>query len=348
MRYFHFCCYPLMVSALFVFSSEAGAISIRYPASSIIESYKPYTLPNQTGEVYLSRLKTLPRGGTVGLQDLLSSQYSNWYYSSALDRLTGDFIVSEYTACGPTQLCGGGDLGLVGAGFDITYAAAPGEFQPSDGSNWVQRIRSNHSINGVHTGKLSEDSLDDSPSQEHPLYQSVYRNTSGRFTDSPARNDPYNPHTWIGELFLVETMGPKSNKEFIIYDGIGWGWGNKLKRQQNQCPANIAVTASGDCPTTAAMLGPNSPSSVNKVPAWRCPGDASCYGNYNRAFASSELIVSESTLLLDPSATSELDPPAVPTPALLPGMIATGIYHGRKWRKRKQRNQENDSDNIAA
>jgi hypothetical protein len=85
MRYFHFCCYPLMVSALFVFSSEAGAISIRYPASSIIESYKPYTLPNQTGEVYLSRLKTLPRGGTVGLQDLLSSQYSNWYSCSRAD-----------------------------------------------------------------------------------------------------------------------------------------------------------------------------------------------------------------------------------------------------------------------
>ncbi len=257
--------------------------------------------------------------------------------------LAGNINISEYFGCARGQSCNSSDPAIsviappyisIGAVFVAKYnwvAADKPISQLSSNVRFIQRVFSTYSGDGCPL----KGSYIDNGCRSTPYYPIIDLNDRSKILDRPRIASLANrAERFNAETYVVQVANDNSSGGFTLYDGVAWGWDNRLARKKS----------TGDFTSAPILAGAPQPQDNGL-----CPGDASCYGNYPIAVTSSDLIVSDSTLLLDPSmASKSADITAVPTPALLPGMIATGIYHGRKWRKRKQRNQNNDSDNIAA
>jgi hypothetical protein len=170
-------------------------------------------------------------------------------------------------------------------------------------------------------------------------------------TDTPQRggsSDILARWNWTGYLFLARLDAP--GQVTLFENGFSWGWDSNATnvRRVTSLPYNVAsACGSIECPDTVPYI----------PPPFECySGNLSCCSCIPRSYASSPSIVSEG--ILDVDAFTQLDesileaidvseethiskdlvgqsPTPVPTPALLPSIVATGIWHGRKWRKRK-------------
>jgi hypothetical protein len=217
----------------------------------------------------------------------------------------------------------------VGSTFEVSYnqrsSTAP---DPLTGyTHWVQWIDDNHPINGMHGDR--EETVDTSSAT--PFYygeKSLSWNAQSPyyFSDQPSRIDSEQDHYWRAKLFIAQQY--EGTKTVEIFDGIAWGWENKVLRE---------ITPPRDL--MASLTDPSPPTAPSK--RYTCPSynsvTSTCYGgwSYNKTN-----LVGTGTLDFDPASTVNLpnsaDPEPVPTPAILPSLIATGIYHGKKWRKRKK------------
>ncbi|MEG4970651.1 hypothetical protein QUB11_29010 [Microcoleus sp. B6-A1] len=189
------------------------------------------------------------------LNDFSTNKHGGqWQFEKAENDLQGRFELKSYYACGPRTDCGKEldepYLGGVGAFLELEYHPVIGADPIPDPTNitrnvqWIQRVKSNHSLNPDEHG-LIEDILDINIGQKTPYYSGVAGNglaigippTPYRFfVDAPYRNDPLNNHTWNAFLYLVEETTPlgSSTRTATIYNGIKWGWRNNRRRKSSK------------------------------------------------------------------------------------------------------------------
>jgi hypothetical protein len=297
--------------------------------------------------------KALSAIGTEKYKDVMQKSYPKWSFSDAQNRygnqsLKGEFVIAVNDACeaGPNictvnslAIIGGPDFSndpqfkaptSVGSIFGMTFT--PGDSSETFGStagqvNYLQIVKTSFSDllcspkDSFHVDRPGCSPMD-------PYYNSVNQSFT-YFFDRPITPRYNLPQYFDGEVFLAK---PGNSNSVTLYDGVSWGFKTSVVRVT---PASSNLLS---------MLPPSQDPSRYPPPNGRCLGDASCYGNYVAAFTNYDLIIAESNLSLDAAAQTNTD--SVPSPALLPGMIATGIYHGRKWRKQKHQNQ--NSNDLAA
>jgi hypothetical protein len=353
----------LIYSPFLLVPHKATAVSLIGPSSNTPVSHiELISEPNKVTAKYeaivsLSTLKLIPVGAVKVYQKELERDFpAPWKFVDAQARygqysLKGEFESLVYEACGTsapndcpvsTFLPYGPNIGLqpknkdaVGALFTMRYKPAPGE--PSGANaNYVQVANSSYSNFAGSPCVYPANTwyIDRLCNAATPFYLNALGLSSGTFfADRPFFSKSELNIVFMADLFFVKQ---DNNNLVTLYDGVSWGWRNDVTRVSKVAPSLLS-------PLSPSPNPPRSPQ-----PNGRCFGDASCYGNYYAASINSDLIIAESDILSDSNALQIQEAESVPTPALLPGMIATGIYHGRKWRKRKQRNQNNDSNDIAA
>ena len=223
----------LVTTPLMAFSSSSVfAINITptQPGATSYLAQQEYNInPQKKGVTTLNPLSVtkLPRGGTAGLINLLSTQFvtNGWTFNSAANDLAGSFNITNYQAVGtPTK---------VGAKFALDYV--PQGSDPVTGGNtqlhWIQRVFDNHSITGDHGD--NENVIDATPTSPFTdpgrLFYDFDVNyaTPPHFEDGPSRPDGDQDHSWSAELYLasINTTNPNI---VTIYDGVSWGWKNKV------------------------------------------------------------------------------------------------------------------------
>jgi hypothetical protein len=213
-----------------------------------------------------------------------------------------------------------------GALLGLKFLPEPGDPSGSD-VKFIQVLTTSYSPTCL--GKYGEVKIDNG-CRDNPFYSS---GPVASFLDRPATGKT-NSEYFVADLFLA-TQG-KGN-QVTIYDGLAWRWDSSVKFK----------------PKNALLLSQLPPAPPAPPPL------KSCLERHNDAYYCRQFINYTSIPVLvlqenpnftaDPSQQMELasNPAAesVPTPAMLPSLVATGIYHGRKWRKRKQQNH--NSDNAA-
>jgi hypothetical protein len=264
--------------------------------------------------------------------------------------------------------------GAIGANFRAKFVPGAGDPQPLGASSnnkfhWIQLISSNHGAivykfpGNINKSKSSYgmqdlnkiDVIEEQKDTQYvgavvsgnpfakvfsPYYDTIYNNISqiDEFFDLPYRSSEVEkPHEWSAELYLVEEYEPN---KVNIYDGIRWGWSSSFtKDTQAALPEDI--------PSSGSPTPPKRPQTIC-APGW----PITCciaWGHWGDDYSSNG-VINKGTLSLDPEFQDNsiyennaiTDPTAVPTPALLPTLATAGIYHGRKWRKRKQTRKDND------
>ncbi|MEH2215824.1 MAG: hypothetical protein V7K72_01560 [Nostoc sp.] len=181
-------------------------------------------------------------------------RWRGWDFISSKKNLYGNFEISNYYGCGSQTTCAKEESnpnnrirGGVGAYIDIKYNSQKTDPKPGLGKiHWIQHIVNNHSIYNeyqVHTDEgthgLRYDGLDIPISMNvNPYYDTLGTANESSFRDKSYRLDPKNPHTWFAELYLVEET---AEREVTIYNGIRWGWINKVYRRKNPLPIPIPI-----------------------------------------------------------------------------------------------------------
>lgn len=226
---------PLLV-ALTGRLSFAFSITPQQPGAN--QQYTP-TVPSSSGTVELNPLSVtaLPLGGTTGFLQVLNAAFPDWTVNAAPNDLAGSFSVEGYQAV-YTPTSNGGN---VGGQFLITYN--PADNDPTTANNslhWIQRVYTNHEITttrdangnitatdqGYGTNVDKIDIVTGVGGQSNPFYDTFASSPTtpgGSFYDIVGRNDPQDPNTWSGEVYLVEETSPQT---VTIYNGVLWGWTN--------------------------------------------------------------------------------------------------------------------------
>jgi hypothetical protein len=219
----------------------------------------PYVIDADTrGTTFLSPRYVAPikLGGTNDFLKMLNNdvRWQGWDFISSDKNLYGNFEISNYYGCGSQTTCAKEESnpdnrirGGVGAYIDIKYNPKKIDPKPGLGKiHWIQRVVNNHSIYNEHqihtdegTHGLRYDGLDIPISMNvNPYYDTLGTANESSFRDKSYRLDPKNPHTWFAELYLVEEIAPKTVK---IYNGIRWGWINRVYRRKNPLPLPIPL-----------------------------------------------------------------------------------------------------------
>lgn len=339
--------------SIFLKAYKANAVNftgISFSPSSPLPSPVEFSLEYDNGvsdrgtlkiTVELSKLEALPPDGAQKYSQLVKSQYGkygNWEVVDAPKRrgsqssLNGTFDIKRYEPCefGPVcDISTGSGTGLaaptkqsatIGALLGLVYLPATGD--PSGiQTNYIQKLNTSYTTCVGQVPK--QDKIDSCSSSPYYL-----PNNGAGFVDRPVSPDYLNDQFFNAELYLVQ---PGVGNKATMYDGIAWGW-------------KSTVTKIPKSPTS--LLSPSAPSAPSSPPLryGYCISDPFTYCTY----ASTASILSTSTLNLDEREINSTDPSTIPTPALLPGIVATGIYHGRKWRKRKQKSQSDNPNDMDA
>lgn len=205
-----------------------------------------YTLANQSrGTTRLSptSLTSITRGGTIGFLGTLRRDFQAWTFNSAPNDLAGRFEVETYNAVGIAAYAGDQKVEVMGA--DLIFNYIPGIGDPTGSSlHWIQRVYSNHSSTGH--GNY-EDIIDNGFGVANPFYDtpgadgSIY-SVPPYFEDRVRRPDLDKNHTWLAQLYLVEQTGPQ---QATIYNGIQWGWENRVESVPEPLTMLGAATALG-------------------------------------------------------------------------------------------------------
>lgn len=274
--------YTLAFLASTLMVTLATQSSVAFNITGPTESYVPSVLApvgNKRIDVLLEpkSIKSIKLGGTNGLLNVLRRAFPRWTFLRAPKEkeLKGSFEIKTYNACGPLTLCQPGldtpQIGGVGAYLSLDYNPVGNDPDPTtEMVYWIQRVKSNHKGGSVVHGTV-ENIIDISPGQKNPFYSKA-----PFFSDSPYRIDPLNNHDWFAELYLVKRK--PGTRTVTIYNGIQWGWKNRVSRR-NFCPPRsnsgggvIANGSSGgggiNCETVAqptpTLTEPVSSRNVNK------------------------------------------------------------------------------------
>ncbi|WP_377473653.1 MAG: hypothetical protein P2A85_15720 [Microcoleus anatoxicus] len=217
----------------------------------------------------------LPLGGTRILNQLLdayrlatlnnSAQTKIWNFTKANKALRGNLQVLQYFACTVQIPCRYPNLPNiqqqipptltgVGGGIELNYVRGQGE--TTQDFRWIQWINTNHaSYVKPHKDPAAKAKyLDiDLLNQDTPFYPGG--NT--RLADKSYRIDFLEEHYWLAEAYLVGTSTFNTTDKIgriitetnvTIYNGIRWGWKNKVTRRRKQ-PVPIPVPVPVPAPT---------------------------------------------------------------------------------------------------
>jgi len=200
-----------------------------------------YTLPDQRKGITTwnpLNFKIIPRGGTVGFLERLGQDFKTWTFNPAPNDLAGSFRVTEYVAIGtPTS---------VGARLQLQYDPSNGDPTPVNNSlHWIQRVWNNHSaatdVHGDNADIIDIGVGVDTPFYDTPTIIDIIRGEileEGKFSDETTRSDSDRDHNWLAELYLVDLTAPK---QVTIYNGIQWGWQNRVE----PVPEPLTIFAAG-------------------------------------------------------------------------------------------------------
>jgi hypothetical protein len=244
-----------LATNLLVALTNQSAIGFTLKSGNGATNYYNPTVPyvidaNTRGTTFLSPRYVAPikLGGTNGFLNMLNNdvRWQGWDFISSDKNLYGNFEISDYYGCGAQTICAKERpkdtiRGGVGAYIDIKYNPKKTDPKPGKGKiHWIQHVVNNHTLydeqqstsgGGLHGVRY--DGIDIPPFQNaNPYYRGGNEFSS---FDRPYRIDPTEPHTWFAELYLVEEIAPKTVK---IYNGVRWGWINRVYRRPNDfCPA---------------------------------------------------------------------------------------------------------------
>ncbi|MEG4168734.1 hypothetical protein QUA16_10725, partial [Microcoleus sp. S13_C3] len=276
---------PLLVAFT---SQEAMGFSLSFAAKGARDLYLPtqsITYMQGNEEITINtrlepyKITEMPRGGTITLQNLLEayriSAYNNsgrtqiWNFTKADKDLRGNVEVLNYYACTFKIPCKYPNLPNVttpnppvstgvGAGIELNYRRGRGD--TTRDLRWIQWVNTNHPAHvKQHDNKVSK-YLDNVGRENTPFYPG----STERLADRSYREDPLNEHYWIAEAYLadIETFTRKDKNELTItetnvriYNGIRWGWKNKVTRRRKQ-PVPVPVPVPVPKPTPAPVPVP--------------------------------------------------------------------------------------------
>ncbi|MSN26306.1 MAG: hypothetical protein GJV46_10620 [Geobacter sp.] len=181
---------------------------------------------------------SIVRGGSDDFLKALESDFppsKGWKFIPAKEDLQGSFAVSAYYVFFDNRIGGGG----------ISFDYIPGEGDPVSSNkkelHWIQRIISNHkrrSSHGTSEDRIAVRSPSDSKSGV-PFFDVVIKSAQHNppqtlalpphFEYDVHKNDPENDHEWKSETYLA-SIDKKDPKKVTIYNGVTWGWQNKVNK----------------------------------------------------------------------------------------------------------------------
>ncbi|VXD22749.1 conserved hypothetical protein [Planktothrix serta PCC 8927] len=250
--------------------AQPGATSNWRPVS-------PYLIQDNLGNFYEGStevdtrlwMQPISPGGTgtfkitLGLWATASERgFFGWNFQPAEQELKGSFDIVNYLACGYSVLCGIENPGEpdprdngVGATFYLKYRPAPDDPQPGQQGrqlHWIQMVRANYGV-GFPGGPILPGLpfIDNLAKRDDPYYDTAaFPGEAGEdfFMDrpySPGEIAALSENYFEAELYLVEETTPVGNpvREVTIYNGIKWGWINKISPI---CPNNT-IKFNGVC-----------------------------------------------------------------------------------------------------
>jgi hypothetical protein len=331
-----------------------------------------YRYQDELWSISMLKPEKLAPGGTNDFRQLLKDNFVSvgWNFTTG-NSLTGTMDLLAYAPCRPGSNCPAlypdqtvttisqtiieqdQSGGSIVAKYTNT-TSTPNPFGSYNNLRWIQRAKSNYLATAcVNQGIFNYDSIDNSTcGSGNPYYDNVFgpvgpgqvRGVGNALGDRPRADAGKSTATtdatetsFFAETYLAEEIG---NKNVKIYDGFSWGWRKKYLGKFQDVPAS---------PLLASLLRPPARPGLGCLETSN--GDVYYCSRQYAGDSSANLAIQENLdFTVDPSQQLEFAPASnvesVPTPAMLPGLVATGIYHGRKWRKRKQQNQ--NSDNAAA
>ena len=224
-----------LLIALTTQSSLAFSINTNNILPGRGDTQETYTLPNQsTGITRLVPLEpiSMSRLERRGFVETLSRAFPEWSFRAASNDLAGRFDIGIY------------DAEIVGASLALEYRPGAGDpTRENNRLNWIQRVVSNHSHNGDHGS--NENIIDDSNNRfnTNPFYYDLPTFLQESiFSKSVFREDTNREHNWLAELYLVEQTG---SNEVTVYNGIQWGWENRVEAVPEPLTMFGAVAALG-------------------------------------------------------------------------------------------------------
>lgn len=255
----------IWLSLLIFTSGPATAFSIIPAAAFTGNSFVPsqsYTLENGKSG-FVSRqpigFTSIERGGTEDFLAKLKTEFpesDGWKFLAAPDELKGSFSVSAYYVFYNGTLGGG-----------VIFDYLPGDKDPVQGKDsdlhWIQGIVSNHgktaegrtdvkirnSVHGTAENRIVKWSTN-IPNKQNivPFYDVIPKGAKGPKSVSRARpphfeydigfNDPENDHQWKSEVYLAG-INKNDPKTVTIYNGISWGWENRIIQELPQPTGNL-------------------------------------------------------------------------------------------------------------
>jgi hypothetical protein len=260
MRSFRYQIGVLTSLIMVAFSSEAGLTFTLIPPSSYNSRYYQNYEMRGVGKGYTQLLKerTAKKRDKDAFTQILQKRFppikssnrrrKGYIFESVDTPLGGSFDFEQYFACVPYQICvlpynvpSSNDF-RVGGHARVSYHPEGNDPQTSNKSFWIQRVRSNHSLNPNRHGR-NEDVVDQGMGSLLPYYSSTY-NT---FLDTSYREDATENHDWVAELYLAELQNPDplfgrisaEPYKVKIFSGIQWGWKNRFIRDRNPLPVPI-------------------------------------------------------------------------------------------------------------
>lgn len=227
----------LLLTGLFGLE-PAWAFSIVPAASPDSTAFVPsqsYPLQNDKSGVVTRNpigFTSIQPGGTEDFLTQLKSEYPpsrGWKFIAAAEELKGSFKVSAYHVF---------FNGALGGGFAFDYLPQGDDPVTTDGTrlHWIQRIVSNHKRGSAHgtpenriafLGQSKKSKQPETPFFDLAPEKKSSQSIPPRFRYDAGKNDPENEHQWFSEVHLV-SVSTKDSKTVTIYNGVRWGWENRL------------------------------------------------------------------------------------------------------------------------
>jgi hypothetical protein len=270
----------IMLSLVIASQTATAAFTVTFPRPpGSYRQVQEYNLPNGNhgiATVVPALPMSIKRGGTEDFLAELNREFGatgtvnrGWNFVTGGELTNSSFRVTQYEAVGtPTE---------VGANFSLAYdrgGADPMQNPAPIGAgttelHWIQRVRDDHNITNNPGHGNSENIIDIAAGGSVPFYDvglpPVPR--APDFSDSTRRPDPAmrldsaESHDWFAELYLASHIHGAAEKTLTIYNGVEWGWINRVG------PGKVQDGGGG----RADPLGPV-PSAMNFSPAIFEPG----------------------------------------------------------------------------
>lgn len=218
--------------------TPAYAFSIVPAAATDAKAFVPsqsYTLQDGTSAVVTRNpitFTSIKPGGTDDFLAQLKREYPEargWKFLAASQELKGSFRVNAYNVFFNVAL---------GGGFSFDYL--PQKDDPVTTADrqlhWIQRIVSNHKRGSGHgtpenriafQGQSKKSKQPETPFFDLIPVKKVSESIPPHFEYLVGKNDPENEHQWYAEVYLV-SVSTKNPKTVTIYNGVRWGWENRM------------------------------------------------------------------------------------------------------------------------